>query len=1205
MATPVEVAALVSAISPETMDRFFRAKLSGASFESCRTDGGFFRIDLSDARDPLEPGARPLRQFLDVTADDSVQVVGRFRTANGGAPVLVYSVPLKGEISSRAARRTQADFARCLLKLSKPNLSQYRSDWNDTYGNAIFFFYDTAGNFRMSLIESGEKRFRRFTFFVEHDATGTRSRTFRYRMTNAASNDKAARGELEKWNHYQDIKAAFSVETLNKEFYGELSNWYFWALQQVKFPEAAGDKEEERNARSLIRLITRLMFVWFMKQKGLIPEDLFSEEKIKGMLKLEDPTGSTYYKAVLQNLFFATLNTEMGKDRRFVEDEPERQGVRKSHGIQYFYRYQRYLRDPRAFLELMRDIPFLNGGLFTCLDQVEYDSNGKKTKEVRIDGFSTHLKNAELLAVPDTLFWDGTGLDQKTREPAKTFDLTEITGKKEKVGVHGLIPLLQRYNFTVDESSKNDETVALDPELLGRVFENLLASYNPETSTTARKATGSFYTPREIVNYMVEESLIHHLKTTLKVDDATTETALRRLVADGEADAQWFSAERTADAIKALKGCSILDPACGSGAFPMGILQAMLRALEALDPIGEDDTKLYQRKLELIENCIYGVDIQPIAVQISKLRCFISLLAEDLVDENSVNRGIEPLPNLEMHFVAANSLIGVEKIDGSQVKGKRKSQPGQMEFGDADSEITRLKKELANLRHAWIATRNSDDKKRLPEVFVAKQKELADALTRNEWYGQEQAKKLVTWNPFDQNTPSKFFDMEWMFGGKDGFDVVIGNPPYINIEKIPPCEREIFLPLYGDHGKLGKRYDIYQLFIMKGVETLSEAGVLSFILPNTFLMGASYLILRRRLCARTSLLHIVDLPQGVFENATVDNVLLFAQNPRLAGNAIRIAKLDTHSNIQLMSTREWDDAFEILQDDLTEDTAYKLNVHVNPRLAALFSRIETGSVRLGEVTESSQGIILYKTAADATESRYTSTTKQSGWKKLLRGTNIGYYCTKWGGEYVHYGDWLWCQRDEKFFNQPKILLHAMRNKALKRRLVGTYDTEKYYNAHNLANIISKKGTGYDLRYVLALFNSTLINHWYCHHFPNVNINPNDFRQIPLCVVNEAEQAPFIELVDRILAAKKADPVADTSAWEREIDDLVYQLYGLTDKEIAIVKAASDGAKETDKSASESAGEDTTESPEAVSAPTVQPAPKRRGQKPTQAAGLDL
>ncbi|MBK7918715.1 MAG: hypothetical protein IPJ94_21140 [Chloroflexi bacterium] len=299
---------------------------------------------------------------------------------------------------------------------------------------------------------------------------------------------------------------------LNKKFFKEIANWYFWAVNEVAFPADAGP-EETRNATSMIRLITRLIFVWFLKEKGVIPDDLFNKSRLTPLLRWEDPQDSAYYKAILQNLFFATLNQEMNTPAK--PDNRKFRGKRGSGQSQHFmihnvYRYEQYFRDPAAALALFADIPFLNGGLFECLDK-RVDG-----QDVRIDGFSDRPDNP--LRVPDELFWG----------EERTIDLNETYGTSGKsYKVRGLIETLNRYKFTITENTPIEEEIALDPELLGKVFENLLAAYNPETGTTARKQTGSFYTPREIVNYMVDESLLAYLQT--KVSENENLTGLKDL----------------------------------------------------------------------------------------------------------------------------------------------------------------------------------------------------------------------------------------------------------------------------------------------------------------------------------------------------------------------------------------------------------------------------------------------------------------------------------------------------------------------------------------------------------------------------------------------------------------------------------------------------------------------------------------------------
>lgn len=309
----------------------------------------------------------------------------------------------------------------------------------------------------------------------------------------------------EKVKDFEDLQSRFSIEVVNKEFYKEIANWYFWALKNAKFPD---DAEAETNGReiSVIRLITRLIFIWFMKVRKLVPETLFNENTIKEILTDIKPKDDNYYKAILQNLFFATLNTKQ-EERRFTSKKKGYKGFSHDFGNHNVYRYEELFKDSEEVIEkYFMPIPFLNGGLFECLD---YKT---KTKDERkyIDGFTS--TKSQQPSVPNFLFFDG---DKTITELNKDYGTTN-----KKYNVRGLIKTLSLYNFTIDESDPNDADVALDPELLGKVFENLLASYNPETAKTARKSTGSYYTPRPIVDYMVDESLKEYFRTHLKSADS-------------------------------------------------------------------------------------------------------------------------------------------------------------------------------------------------------------------------------------------------------------------------------------------------------------------------------------------------------------------------------------------------------------------------------------------------------------------------------------------------------------------------------------------------------------------------------------------------------------------------------------------------------------------------------------------------------------
>ena len=652
---------------------------------------------------------------------------------------------------------------------------------------------------------------------------------------------------------HQAWQKTLDTSELNRRFFKEIADWYFWAVGKVTFPPDAGESvgavsnRDVHNATCIIRLITRLIFVWFLKEKNLVPNVLFDEDDIAELLTSVDAQESTYYKAILQNLFFATLNQEM--------NTPEKPNTRKFRGegrqhynITSLYRYKRYFTDPDVALRLFETIPFLNGGLFECLDKPAPD-DAKMIS--RVDGFSDREDNP--LHVPNELFFS---------EPQSVNLNAVYDTKNSRYTVRGLIHILNRYKFTIAENTPIEEEVALDPELLGQVFENLLAAYNPETGTTARKQTGSFYTPREIVNYMVDESLIAHLKNAVcsrETIHCPSEIKLRHLLSYNDEPHQFTDAE-VEHLINAIDTLKILDPACGSGAFPMGILHKLVFLLGKLDPRNAqwrqrqidrvektiataqqiDDSVIrestidelegeiesineafernaldYGRKLYLIENCIYGVDIQPIATQIAKLRFFISLIVEQKIDNTRENRGVRPLPNLETKFVAANTLLDVEK-------------PTQLLL--RNPEIDTKEKALEEVRRRHFTARTPRTKDRYRNRDTELRAEIS-ALLQSDGFPSETTEKIANWDPYNQNATADFFDPEWMFGITEGFDVVIGNPPYVRQEKIKALK-----PI------LKKRYtcytgaaDLYVYFYERGLQLLNANGTHTFICSNSWL----------------------------------------------------------------------------------------------------------------------------------------------------------------------------------------------------------------------------------------------------------------------------------------------------------------------------------------------------------------------------------
>jgi hypothetical protein len=799
----------------------------------------------------------------------------------------------------------------------------------------------------------------------------------------------------------------FNVELLNERFYRELSNWYFWALPQVEFPADLEADDEKRRATGLIRLLTRLIFCWFLKEKNLIPEKLFHATDLAKILKGFDPeseTSSTYYQAILQNLFFATLNQRMGKDgngkpyRLFATDEGFAKN-RATYDVNNLYRYEALFRDePDAALAHFADIPFLNGGLFECLDRTE-DGTDKKRY---LDGFSRNAKKRP--HVPDRLFFDS----------GETADLSTAYGdtKRKAEKVTGLITILNRYKFTIVENTPIDQEIALDPELLGKVFENLLASYNEETKTTARKQTGSFYTPRPIVDYMVDESLKAHLERKLTTEstenteqenqNSSSVNSVHSVVKSSSSsvvrqkldhlfayteDVPDFSEQEKATLIAAIDALKILDPACGSGAFPMGVLHKLVYILGKLDPDNDrwkhtqlakldsapmreelerafvDNNDDYGRKLYLIENCLYGVDIQPIAIQITKLRFFISLVCDQKTNRNKKdNHGIRPLPNLETKFVAADTLIGLPEMTQSLL---------------VDPRVALIEKEIESLYHGHFSIQRRDQKLALQRKIKTLRQDLAKLLAES-LMSPAKSKHVAEWDPFDPQSSADFFDPHWMFGASlaKGFDVVIGNPPYG--VKIPKAHEKHMLNAYPAAKKVP---DSYCFFMLRGLDLAKKgSGHLSYIVPNTFCdleKGDAF----RRHILKSAILHEIWQTGWAFESAVVDTVVFFASN----AEPLAEAKL----KITIGETR-----YERAVASFLEDVLVKIDYRNPPGILNLVQKIENRSIRLGDITAVKAGVKMYETGKGIPPQSVDTVTQQSfsvmgrcpaGWRPLYRG----------------------------------------------------------------------------------------------------------------------------------------------------------------------------------------------------------------------------
>lgn len=1019
----------------------------------------------------------------------------------------------------------------------------------------------------------------------------------------------------ELYKHWQEV---FDVSILNKAFYKELQNWYFYAINEVVYPnepratdpEFDNDKLKEYRAKNVIRLLTRLLFVWFIKEKGLIPNKLFEEDEIKKLIKNFEPRKqdqetlfgghdkeSRYYKAILQNLFFATLNQEM-KQRAFRKDGANQNTTN-------LMRYKKYFENPDDFISLVESVvPFMNGGLFECLDAPHPIKRGRQGGDIIVyeDGFSDRDNNP--LIVPDYIFF---GHEDH-------IDLSVEYGSKNKAfkdaSVKGLINILKSYKFTIAENTPIEEDVALDPELLGKVFENLLASYNPETKTTARKQTGSFYTPREIVSYMIDESLIAYLKTKLEgevADKDELDKKLHGLLAYDDNNPFSDDDELTKRIIDAINEIKILDPAVGSGAFPMGALQKMVHLLSKLDPKNtywqdlqlkkaQDETNDafksndrnsikekvdeifdsfdetinnpdYARKLYLIENTIFGVDIQPIAIQISKLRFFISLVVEQNINNDKENFGIRPLPNLESKFVAANTLIALEKEQQSL-------------FDRTDIKV--LENELQNVRHKIFNAKTPKTKRKYREKDKELRKEIKQTLLDG-GIGNNTAEQLSSWDPYDQNSSSSFFDMEWMFGIKDGFDIVIGNPPYVRQEKLKEFKKILEKESFKSYNSTA---DLYIFFFEKGYDFLKNDGYLTYITSNKYTRAQYGIEFRSFLIDYTLFYKYIDFNGvKVFESATVDTSILIFQKKKSRNNSFLYCDVDEHyKKDNILEQYIKDNGWEYKQSELKK-TGFSF---VSSKEIELLNKIdESGTplkdwsinINYGIKTGFNEAFIIDSSVKNELIKKDPKNSEVM--KPLLRGKDIKRY------SYTFANKWL-----INIHNNPPVDINQY--PTLKEHLDQYYEklskrSDKGVTPYNLRNcaylesfdeekIIYPETTqttdvfildnkkmyldktcfmivGENLKFITSVLNSKLFIFYMQNKVRQVGkgyqISKIFAEKLPIKRVSKLIVEEYSSIIKLLLNKKQNSE--DTIELENQIDQMVYELYELTEDEIKIVE----------------------------------------------------
>ena len=925
---------------------------------------------------------------------------------------------------------------------------------------------------------------------------------------------------------------ALDTEDLNRRFYRDLFGWFERAVEVASFPTRGA--KALRAEEHVIRLITRLLFVWFIKEKGLIAEALFVEEQVKPLLKEYDPgAGDSYYRGVLQNLFFATLNTEITR-RGFSKRS------NATHRDFSQYRYEKEIADPNRLLDLFEQTPFINGGLFDCLDSEEATGSGGW----RIDCFTDNPRHRRGYSIPNRLFFDD----------------------------EGLITLFNRYKFTVEENTPAEQEVALDPELLGKVFENLLAAYNPETRESARKQTGSYYTPRAVVDYMVDEALTASLaqKAQPSAGDAVWWQDRLRYLLDYNDAGEFFDENETEQIVRAIAGLRVLDPAVGSGAFPMGALHKLTLALRRLDPYNERWEELqkeiavksaesafsvrdqvqrdelldeisetferyrdsdFGRKLYLIQNSVYGVDIQPVACQIAKLRFFISLAIEQQpTGDHDDNYGIHPLPNLETRFVAANTLLGLGEATQVPLGGRNK--------------VTELNDQLRQNRERHFHAGVRREKLRLRGEDARLRGLLAKEL-RKAGMSASDAGKVSRWDPYDQNAHAEWFDAGYMFDVTNGFDVVIGNPPYV-VTKDNQLRKLYSEGVYG-------RMNTYGLFIQRGLQLTKHEGQLCYINPRTLLTDRYFTNLRKVIRQRAELNSVVLIAdrhntfESVLQECIIPHLVSKANVPKSYFiNTRSISRPDDLSDSQnlvaIASDRvllgdDYDKTFYIGASEFDYQVFERMN-SVGVKLADFGLKAETGKIQFDKYQKYSQ----HDNTKDAC--------------RLIWAENIQRYVMRTSRKRIG-KEWL--SKDITLVIPPSItgtgiVIQRVSANEQPRRIIATLINMETVSASNVysenhTNFISL-GEGTDHALLLGALNSSLMEFLFRRLNSNTQVSAGEINSLPFPPMPDAKTLREIQtLVLGLLASGGVDSqrrkVEETIAAERRLDVLIGSLYGFS------------------------------------------------------------
>ena len=695
-----------------------------------------------------------------------------------------------------------------------------------------------------------------------------------------------------------------------------------------------------------------------------------------------------------------------------------------------------------------------------------------------------------------------------------------------------LFDFFDSYNFTIDENDPNDAEVGVDPEMLGKIFENLLED---------NKDKGAFYTPKEIVRYMCQESLTAYLQTG--IEDADVKEHIANFVKTNDVEELGGASSELAMSIdQKLIDVKICDPAIGSGAFPMGLLRELYACRKSIEIFEEDNAADIKR--HIIQNNIYGVDIEKGAVDIARLRFWLALI----IDEKEPM----PLPNLDFKIMQGNSLLESYKGVDLDVTSKKlktgkdtKKTRGVLSLGFEETDVQKTIQDLVKsyfsiTDHTLRAQRRQQIDKYVKDyikICAEGNHEVQDAVDELEI-------------PNDQ-----FFLWHTYFADvfeQGGFDIVIGNPPYG--VSIKDDYRKAVVASWGNVPD----YEIYYYFIVLAAPLLKEKGIMSYIIPNTFLFNTFAKHFREMLVEKWNVLEILDCTKfPIFESAVVRNAINLFQKDSDGSKLVGYRNTANVTSFSDLLERERE--FMTVESLLAMNQNWGLAYFLPTSIRNVVNHISSSPLAVKDVfPEISQGLIAYDKYKGQSEEiiksrAYHSFVYKDGLKKWLWGEDVTRYNLTWNGkEYIDYCNGIANPRNPSFFVGKRMLVREITNPSIFAALV---EIEAY---NDPSIIIVKESRDYPIEILVGIMNSKLATFFHFNHSPKATkgafpkILVQDIKEYPLPKVNSDKRKILMRLVDDVTTIKKGKTIADTSALENQIDFLVYHLYGLTYDEVLIV-----------------------------------------------------